>query len=70
MEVQGGRRFRRGAGGGGMLVVVHGRSGKTTRRPTPPCNTATENVGFSPTRQTWRASSSKRHEGVGTWQGG
>ena len=58
---------RRGASwGGGYTQFVHGRSRMTIAiRPSHPYYAETEHIEFTPTRQTWRAPSSKRREVFG-----
>ena len=53
-------KVRKGRGGG-ALIIMHGRSRMTSH----PYNAGTENVGFSPTRQTSLAPSAKRREVLG-----
>ena len=50
--------------GGGVLVIVHGRS-RMTIGPRIPTNTWTEHVGFSPTRQALLEPSANRRELLG-----
>ena len=51
--------------GGGVLIIMHGRSRMTEDHRIP--TTGTEHVGFSPPRQALLAPSAKRGGGGGGW---